>query len=211
MALLPNRNVLVLNKLWTAIGIATLERAISLLYSEEDGLKAQVITPPPLGAYETYTWADWARLKPEEGEDVMVAPQQVLRIPQVILLSNYDGMPQRQVKFSRRYIHKRDNYQCQYCGCRPGTEELTIDHVVPRAQGGETSWTNCVLACMPCNTRKANRTPKEARMKLLKEPVKPEFSLFKGTNPNKVLATWKHWLSEAYWNIPLQNDMGEDA
>ena len=56
--------------------------------------------------------------------------------------------------------------QCQYCGDQPGGEELTIDHVVPRAQGGVSSWTNCVLACIDCNKRKADRTPQQAGMKL---------------------------------------------
>jgi len=206
MAVLKNRNVLVLNKLWTAVSIATLERAISLL-ANQNGPKAQVITPPPLGSYETYTWADWSKLKPEEGEDVIVSPQQVWKIPQVILLNDYEGMPERTVQFSRRQIYKRDNYMCQYCGCRPGTEELTIDHITPRAQGGLTTWTNCVLACSECNTKKANRTPKEAGMKLRKEPVKPKFSLLK--TQGRVLSTWKHWLSEAYWEVPLVNDMQE--
>jgi 5-methylcytosine-specific restriction endonuclease McrA len=209
MAALANRRVLVLNKLWTAIQITTLERAISMLANQNEE-KAQVITPPPLGSYETYTWEDWSKLKPTDGEDVIVSPRQVFRVPEVILLSDYDGMPDRRVNFSRRHIHKRDNYTCQYCGCRPGTEDLTIDHVVPRSQGGLTSWTNCVLACMTCNTKKANRTPKEAHMKLLKEPVKPKYTLMKGTTPNRLLSTWKHWISEAYWEVPLVNDMGED-
>ena len=70
----------------------------------------------------------------------------------------------------------RDRETCQYCGARPGTRELTIDHVVPRVQGGVSSWENCVLACMDCNRRKANRTPEEARMALLERPVKPRWS-----------------------------------
>ena len=85
-----------------------------------------------------------------------------LRVPEVITLTGYDRLPTRAVTFSRRNIFKRDRFQCQYCGVNPGGEELTIDHVVPRAQGGVSSWTNCVLACIDCNKRKADRTPQQA-------------------------------------------------
>jgi len=207
---MKHRPVLVLNKLWTAIGVASLQRAISLLYSDyADGKpKAQIITPPPVGAYETFTWSDWAKIKPANDEEVIIAScNRQFRVPEVILLTRYEGMPDQKVNFSRRHIYKRDNYQCQYCGKRPGTEELTIDHVVPRSQGGETSWTNCVLACMDCNVTKANRTPKQAGLKLLKEPVKPKFTLFKAKSPNRMPQTWKNFISEAYWGVPLQNDM----
>ena len=79
-------------------------------------------------------------------------------------------MPAAAVTFSRRNIFKRDRYVCQYCGSQPGSEELTIDHVVPRSQGGVSSWTNCVLACMTCNKRKADRTPEQAGM-MLRQPA----------------------------------------
>jgi 5-methylcytosine-specific restriction endonuclease McrA len=207
-----NRPVLVLNKLWTAVGVATLHRAMSLLYSEyADGKpKAQIITPPPTGAYETFTWADWAKLIPEEGDDVILATRdRRFKIPEVILLTRYDGCPEHKVQFSRRHIYKRDNYMCQYCGCRPGTEELTIDHVVPRAQGGETSWTNCVLACITCNMRKADRRPEECGMKLRKQPIKPKYTLLKGERKH-IPMTWRHFISKAYWEVPLESDMGSD-
>ncbi len=96
-----------------------------------------------------------------------------LRVPEVIALTDYDRLPMAAVTFSRRNIFKRDHYTCQYCGAQPGSEELTIDHVVPRSQGGVSTWENCVLACMACNKRKADRTPEQARMRLRKKPVRP--------------------------------------
>jgi 5-methylcytosine-specific restriction endonuclease McrA len=91
----------------------------------------------------------------------------------VVTLTDYDRLPTAAVTFSRRNIFKRDRFTCQYCGAQPGSEELTLDHVIPRSQGGESRWENCVLACLACNTRKADRTPEQASMRLRHKPVKP--------------------------------------
>ena len=107
--------------------------------------------------------------KPREGEDCIQAVRFKLRAREVVALTDYDRLPVAHVTFSRRNIFKRDHYACQYCGAQPGSEELTIDHVVPRAQGGVSSWENCVLACMACNKRKADRTPEQARMRVRKK------------------------------------------
>jgi 5-methylcytosine-specific restriction endonuclease McrA len=69
----------------------------------------------------------------------------------------------------------RDNYTCQYCGAQPSKSNLTIDHVVPRVRGGDTSWENLVCACKSCNLRKGAKTPDEARMHLLSEPGRPHY------------------------------------
>ena len=105
--------------------------------------------------------------------------------------------------FSRRNVFKRDKLTCQYCGKQPGGEELTIDHVVPRAQGGRSSWTNCVLACVDCNSRKAARTPSEARMKLHKQPVRPNWKPIYAQRMNRI-QSWNNIISEAYWNVELE-------
>jgi 5-methylcytosine-specific restriction endonuclease McrA len=109
------------------------------------------------------------------------------------------------VKLNRRNIYARDHSQCQYCGKTFSTKELTLDHVVPRVQGGENSWTNLVCACVRCNARKGGRTPAQARMKLIREPVKPR------RNPAITLRlgspkyqSWKAFLDEAYWTVELQ-------
>ncbi|MGO8753162.1 MAG: HNH endonuclease [Thermoguttaceae bacterium] len=88
-------------------------------------------------------------------------------------MTGYDRTPEATVTFSRRNVFKRDHFTCQYCGSQPGTEELTVDHVIPRAQGGVSSWTNCVLACVACNKRKADRTPEQAGMKLRRKAGPP--------------------------------------
>jgi 5-methylcytosine-specific restriction endonuclease McrA len=220
--------VLVLNKNWEAIGIIPLQRTISLLYSEyEDGQpKANIITPPPQGSYELWNWSDWSKLRPKQGENGIIAANKIFKIPEVILLTRYEKVPNKTLNFNRRSIWKRDQYRCQYCGTKPNQDECTLDHIVPRSRGGETSWTNCVLACYKCNSQKADREPQEAYkpkdkekakswrgnspMKLLKKPIKPEPSLFKCEYKIKVLETWKHWVDKLYWEIPLENDMMEE-
>jgi 5-methylcytosine-specific restriction endonuclease McrA len=156
-------------------------------------------------------------IKPEYGEPVKVCkdcqvpigepgikcPNAILRIPTVIRLTRYDKLPQAKIKYNRRTIYRRDNNTCQYCGARPGTKELSLDHVIPRAQGGKTVWENIVVACTDCNARKADRTPAQAGMKLLRQPKKPKFNLYSGDIRVK---DWETWLGVAYWLTELKND-----
>lgn len=98
----------------------------------------------------------------------------VIKMPAVVRLVNAFRRKKKPVKFSRINIYGRDKYRCQYCNVRVTLETGTYDHVVPRAQGGQTVWKNIVTACEPCNTRKANRTPLEAGMRLRVKPVQPK-------------------------------------
>jgi len=104
------------------------------------------------------------------------------------------------IKFSRINIYTRDRFACQYCGARFDAEDLTFDHVVPRSQGGRTSWENIVTACVPCNARKANRTPREANMTLLRRPVKPRFLPIVSVQMD-VRHVPEEW--RPYWSTPL--------
>lgn len=160
--------------------------------------------------YQAYTWEDWSRLRPRDGERFVQAVRFRLRVPEVVTLTGYDRLPTTAVTFSRRNIFKRDRFTCQYCGRQPGSEELTLDHVTPRAQGGASRWNNCVLACLTCNTRKADRTPQQAGMRLRKEPVKPTWNLpgtdaLRWSAAHKVrIESWSKFVSEAYWNVELE-------
>ena len=213
MGALAQRKVLVLNKKWTAVGVVSLQRAIIMLFSfdhtskgSKPGPKAEIIDE----GCTPWTWEEWAMLRPEDGEEGIKACQGTFKIPEVIRLTKYDKMPQHKIHFSRRTIYKRDGNQCMYCGIKPGTEELTIDHVLPRSKGGLTTWENCVLACVACNSLKADKMMHEVRskkypngMKLLTVPKKPHFDVYKGEIPYR---SWGQWLNIAYWNCELQND-----
>ena len=188
---------LVLNRNWQPINVATVARALILVWNDS----ARVVDPRD---YRLYDWSDWARLVPAAGEPYVQAVSQRLRVPEVVTLTQFDQVPSMTVTFSRRNVFKRDKYTCQYCGRQPGGDELTIDHVVPRAQGGESSWKNCVLACWQCNAEKADRTPAQARMKLRKEPVRPAWKPLYSEHALR-MESWSKFISDAYWNVELES------
>jgi 5-methylcytosine-specific restriction endonuclease McrA len=99
----------------------------------------------------------------------------IIKIPAVVRLLRAFRRHAKPVKFSRVNIYARDHYRCQYCGRRASISELTYDHVTPRSQGGRTEWTNIVTACYECNRKKGGRTPREAGMALLAQPVQPNW------------------------------------
>ena len=108
--------------------------------------------------------------------------------------------------FSRRNLYRRDGNRCQYCGKRLPTSELSIDHVVPRARGGRTTWENCVLACIPCNVRKGSRELREVGMNLLRPATRPKWSPCLTVNVGRRRASWEKFVSEQYWNVALEED-----
>ncbi|RKG87132.1 HNH endonuclease [Corallococcus terminator] len=146
----------------------------------------------------------------EEYEDRVVRSVTVeLRMPSVIRFVRALWKGPRGIRFSRENVYQRDHCRCQYCGLKVTRPEATYDHVVPRAQGGHTSWENIVIACVPCNQRKGNRTPAQARLTLLAVPVKPKkmpnavhlsFLVEQG-----VPMSWRKFLRDvAYWHTELE-------
>jgi 5-methylcytosine-specific restriction endonuclease McrA len=120
-----------------------------------------------------------------EASDQMIRSVSLtIRMPLVIRLLKF--VPQRNrrniVRFTRNNIFLRDQYSCQYCGCKPPVSHLTMDHVVPVVKGGAKSWENIVTACRPCNLRKGGRTPEEAGMRLRLQPKQPVWLPFMGLN-----------------------------
>jgi 5-methylcytosine-specific restriction endonuclease McrA len=222
------KKVLVLNKCWRPITITSLHKAITLLFNTNDdgNPKAKIIDP--INGFTTFTWDDWSQMKPEIGEDTIKSGMyKEFRIPEIIMLTKYDKLPQQKVNFSRKTIYERDKCTCQYCGEKFKTDDLTIDHVLPKSKGGKTTWENCVLACVLCNKQKADNLlentykPKNkfnyhpqnhpngwkgsSPMKLLSIPKKPAYSGLK-TDMAKVPKSWDNFISMAYWSVELQND-----
>ncbi|MBW4553832.1 MAG: HNH endonuclease [Aphanocapsa sp. GSE-SYN-MK-11-07L] len=97
-------------------------------------------------------------------------------LPTVIRLRHYVMVPYKEIPLTRRNILHRDSHSCQYCGYTG--EDLTLDHVIPRSRGGGDTWENMVTACVRCNVRKGNRTPREAHMELFQNPRRPYSSLY---------------------------------
>lgn len=189
------RPTLVLNRVWQPVGVASVARSLTLVAAE----RARIVDPAD---FQLYTWADWARLIPDPDEPFIQGVAFRMRVPEVITLMEYDRVPTNAVTFSRRNIYKRDRFTCQYCGDQPGSEELTIDHVQPRSRGGTSTWENCVLACLECNKRKADRTPLEADMPLKKLPVRPAWRPLYARHEVRI-ESWSKFLSEAYWTVEL--------
>ena len=191
--------VLVLNRSWVAVHIASARRALSLLYQ---GM-ARAVHPDD---YSLYDFNDWCELSQaaRDGRYVHTVSFRV-RVPEVILLKAFNDFILHEVRFSRRNIFERDKNTCQYCGRRMPRSEVTVDHVVPRSRGGIDSWNNLVLACVDCNVRKGNRTPVEARMPLIRKPSKPVWLPQLGARiPVSQLGSWQRFVDTAYWDVELR-------
>lgn len=202
--MIANKKVLVLNKSWNAVSIVNLEKALSKVFSTYKSGESKAKIIDCANDFKSYTWKDWSDIKPKDDESFISGVNAIFRIPEVIQLTRYDKIPKRKICFSRRSLFRRDNFSCQYCGKKPGGSELTIDHIVPKSLGGQTTWENCVLACIKCNIKKANKNLFESNMKLLSVPMKPDknyFSKFKVP-----VKSWENFISTAYWLIELEND-----
>ena len=126
----------------------------------------------------------------------------------MILLLFFDRMPKKEVKFTRHNIFERDRNRCQYCGRVFDRKDLNLDHVAPRDRGGPTTWENIVCSCIACNTHKANRTPAEAGMRLVRKPKRPKWRPFMQVNlGTSAHDSWKHFLDIAYWNVELGEEI----
>jgi 5-methylcytosine-specific restriction endonuclease McrA len=178
---------LVLNRQWQPIHVTTVVRALVLLWNDT----ARAVEPDE---YRLDSWDEWAAVEAVAGVPCIRTARLRLRVPEVVGLTRYDRLPSTAVTFSRRNVAKRDHYLCQYCGAQPGGDAITIDHVVPRSQGGASSWTNCVAACLACNARKADRTPERAEMRLRRRPARPEWKPFYAAQGARV-ASWDRFLS----------------
>jgi 5-methylcytosine-specific restriction endonuclease McrA len=200
-------SVLVLNKLFMAVHIISVRRAFVLLCKD----LAEVVSLEE-GQFATYNFATWrevseyrAKFFRQEDDDWVRTPTSEIQVPRVIRLLSYDKLPRQTVKFNRRNIFARDNNQCQYCGKRFPTTELSLDHVTPRSQGGQSTWDNIVCACINCNVRKGGRTPREAHMTLIRKPEKPKRSpLLNLKLTHRKYQSWKTFLDNAYWSVELK-------
>lgn len=123
------------------------------------------------------------------------------KMPAVVRLTHWITPGRQRVKFSRQNVLARDRWRCQYCGERKPTQELTFDHVIPRSRGGKTEWTNIVMACESCNSVKADKTPREAKMKLRKAPYRPTWLPVFNLTLQQVLQVPAEW--QAYWTVEL--------
>lgn len=196
------RRILVLNRLWQPVNVIGPERAFSLLFQDH----AKVINTVD-ESFQMMTGEEWIQFSIDNPspnpEDSLHTIKLALRVPRVLLLRYYDRVPAQEVKFSRRAVFERDGYRCQYTGKRLPPSELNIDHVIPRDRGGKTTWENVVTSSISCNSRKANKLPHEAGLRLIRKPFKPKWRPFIASLLNRETdEAWHHFL-----NLPLEEEV----
>ena len=190
---------LVLNRAWMPIHTLPARLAIGMVARNA----ARIIDPETYSVHDLQSWHTISQGK-KLVEGLSIRSETLSLAPlEVIVLTCYSGVGDQTVTFSRLNLYRRDRNTCQYCGDRPGTRELTIDHILPRSRGGKLSWENCVLACVSCNKRKANRTPEEAQMDLLSEPSQPDWRMIRRIPPRPIWSSWEKFISDAYWRQEL--------
>ena len=194
--------VLVLNRSYIPIHVTSLRRAFTLLYM---GIAKAVDRQ-----FETFDFHSWSELSVAEHHEKIGLINRVIRIPRVILLQTYDRVPKRHVRFSRHNIYLRDGNMCQFCGKRLPRSDLNLDHVVPRTQGGKTTWENVVTSCIPCNRKKGGLSPSQAHMKLIRTPSRPHWTPFVDLSIREVRhEEWRPFINIvdfSYWNLELKED-----
>lgn len=199
-----NSHVLALNRFFMAVHMVTVRQAFLLLcrdcaevVDEENGQFAH---------YDFSTWQELSVIRDEISSQQLEWIQTVshpIQIPRVIRLTTFDRVSRQTLRFSRRNLFARDQQRCQYCGRILTMNQMSIDHVIPRKQGGETTWDNVVCSCVACNTRKGGRTPQQAHMRLQNNPRKPNHhSLMEITDRHPKYAIWQTFLPK----IPRANE-----
>ena len=206
---------LVLNKSWMPIDSTTVRDALCNVISE----RAVFLDTSDYMQHDIYSWI---RLPVTNGKSILTS-QGGIRVPEIILLSEYGKIPVRKVVFCRRNLWRRDGRRCQYCGAEPPMDEITIDHIVPRSKGGQSVFKNCVLCCIACNLKKGSKTLGQAGMRLRRHkkladgstrvvyydtprrPVwNPLYALRRKTFPLSWKAFLKNFDEALYWEVGLE-------
>lgn len=170
MSNINKTTVLVLNRNWQAIDVKSPADALSMMYTDNatglDILGKDHMIP--------YRWKDWVKLPFDSDCDYIKTINGGIKIPKIIVLCKFDKVPIKRPKFSLTGVWDRDNGVCQYTGRKLSKNEGNVDHIIPKSRGGRSNWDNCVLSHKDINARKADRTPEEAGLKLLKKPTVPK-------------------------------------
>jgi 5-methylcytosine-specific restriction endonuclease McrA len=188
MGLIVDEPALVLNRNWQPVTFLPIKVCIATVMRD----MASIMCPT---SYYLMDLEEWMEKEPKENDRLIKTAGRPLIAPETVVLKKYGERPPRKISFNRPNLFRRDQYECQYCGAELPCRKLTIDHVVPRAQNGGTSWENCVAACSRCNAHKADRTPMDARMKLRKTPRKPTWKPGIRT-PELIFPSWVPFLEK---------------
>lgn len=176
--------VLELNKNWFPVTLKTPKKvfenfctgnlmALNMSYSDVDVENEDYSRPTDLTPMK---WEDWIKLPVRDYDLSIRTAKAEIRVPNIVICTNYNRIPDITPKLSKKNVMLRDNYVCQFSGVQYTPNELNIDHIVPRSRGGKNTWENLVTCHKNINTRKGDRTPDEAGLKLIRQPKKPTMS-----------------------------------
>lgn len=169
MSFLYKDIVLVLNKNWQAINVNTPADALASMYmGSAIGLDVQ-----GLDNMIPLKWKEWINLPVKDNDLFVKTINGKIKIPKIIILCNYNKVPKKRPKFTMNGVWSRDNGICQYTGKKLKPNEGNIDHIIPKSRGGKSDWNNCVLSHREVNAFKADKTPEEIGLKLIKTPKNP--------------------------------------
>ena len=206
-----NANVLVLNRYYQAIRVVNVRRAFALLCKDMAEVLHIETDDQGQSTWQNFNFDGWREMSdlrvnfvPDDFDWIHTVRFQIA-VPRIIRLLAYEKLPRQEVKFNRRNIYARDSNRCQYCGKKFPTTELSLDHVLPRSQGGKANWENIVCCCVKCNVKKGGRTPDQARMHLITKPIKPKRSpVINIRLADAKYSSWKQFLDNAYWTVELK-------
>ncbi len=201
--------MLLLNAHYAALRVVNVRRAFTILCKQDRTQRpvAEVVAVET-GRYVSYDLNDWIELshlkrqyEPDRHEWIRT-PRYAVAVPRIIRVLSFHRVPRQEVKFNRRNLLARDDHTCQYCGRRFPAQQLTLDHIQPRSQGGNNSWENIVCACHRCNVRKGGRTPTQASLHLIRQPTKPHRNpVLNITLADHRYASWRPFFESAHWDV----------
>ena len=185
--------VLVLNRNWQAVNVRSPQEAFCMMATNvATGLEIEGESH-----IRPVTWDEWIALPIRPQDNAVQTVRGPIRVPTVIVAVNYARVPKKRPKLCARAIRERDGNRCQYTGALLRPDEGSLDHVVPRSRGGPDTWENLVWSSKQVNTRKGNRLPHEAGLKLLNEPRAPkELPVTALLRNAHGIAEWKLFLNE---------------
>lgn len=178
-SILDKQIVLSLNRSWQPIGTMTVRKAIVAMAGGIDGqhpalgMDIELADDETLQTATPVKWDDWLKLLVRDQDLSIMTPHGPIRAPTVIICHNYNKVPMKMPRLSPANIWHRDGGVCQYTGRKLTRAEGNLDHVIPRSLGGKDTWENLVLSHKEINSKKGNRTNKEAGLSLIRKPAAP--------------------------------------
>jgi len=204
MQLLDKNIVMILNKSWIPVAVTSVRRAIVSLCSETNGkhpvlaIDMEVVTDENGEQTLVYAnpipWEKWIELEIRPGDLYVQSAHQKIRVPTVLVASNFNKLVVKKPRLSKSSVASRDSETCQYSGRKLSRSEYSLDHILPKSRGGKDTFLNLVLCDKKINMAKGDKTPEEAGLTLIRQPKIPPTTPVVITMDDVKHESWKHFL-----------------